>query len=355
MDAPRHIAILRLSALGDVCHALPALRAAQATWPEARFTWIVAPVEQALLAGMADVETVVYSKRSGLAGMRRLHAELVRRYGGHPFDLLLHLQTSARSNLLSALALSARLKVGLGPPLTREGHGWVNHRLVPPPPRAHAVDAYLAVVEALGAAKAPPRWDLPLSATARAWAAERLPEGPWLALNPTASPSRRVWREWPLERLARVAEAAWELGLKPCLVGGPGERERRRAATLRAACRVPLVDLTGATDIPRLLAVLARARLLLSVDSGPVHLATAVGTPVIGLYGATDPHQTGPYRDRHRVVSVYAEAVAAEYGRPPEALPWGTRCHRADVMERIEVAQVTARLEAVWRELQWRG
>ncbi len=355
MDAPRHIAILRLSALGDVCHALPALRAAQATWPEARFTWIVAPLEQALLSGLEGVEAVVYDKRSGLAGMRRLRVELAGRYGGRPFDLLLHLQTSARSNLLSALALRARLKVGLGAPLTREGHGWVNHRLVAPPPRAHAVDAYLAVVEALGAAKAPPRWELPVDPAARSWAAERLPEGPWLAVNPTASPSRRVQREWPLERFARVLEAAWELGLKPLLLGGPGERERRRAEVLRGACRVPLVDLTGATDIPRLLAVLARARLLLSVDSGPVHLATAVGTPVIGLYGATDPEQTGPYRDRRWVVSAYAEAVAAEYGKPPEALPWGIRCHRADAMARIEVSQVTARLEAVWRELQRPG
>jgi len=84
----------------------------------------------------------------------------------------------------------------------------------------------------------------------------------------------------------------------------------------------------------------------LSVDSGPVHMATAVGTPVVGLYAATDPRQTGPYRDLDKVVNAYPEAVAAEYGRPPEALPWGVRVHDPEAMARISVAQVVARLEA---------
>ncbi len=339
--APRHVALLRLSALGDVCQAIPALHALQTAWPHTRFTWIAGRIEAGLLQCVPGVTVATYDKRTGLSGMGRLRRALPR------FDLLLHLQTSARSNLLSLISVRAREKVGLGRPAAREGHALVVDRQAPLPPRAHAVDTYLAVVRALGIEPGPARWDLEIPETARAWAATQLPDGPWLAVNPSASPSRRVHREWPLERMAQVMDWAAGAGLRVVLVGGPGARERQRAERLRDLCRSPFLDLTGRTDLPQMLAVLQRTRLLLSVDSGPVHMATTVGTPVVGLYAATDPRQTGPYRDLDRVVSAYPEAVAAEYGRPPEALPWGIRCHDPGAMARIPVAAVTARLQAV--------
>ena len=116
---------------------------------------------------------------------------------------------------------------------------------------------------------------------------------------------------------------------------------------IEQSAHAPLVNQVGRDTLPQMLALLSRATVLLTPDSGPAHMATMVGTPVIGLYAATNPERSGPYLSRNRCVNAYPQAALRFRGRPPEELPWTEKIEEPGVMDLIEVGQVTAKLEAL--------
>ena len=136
------------------------------------------------------------------------------------------------------------------------------------------------------------------------------------------------------------------------LCGGPSARERELGAAIAAAARTPLVDQIGRDTLPEMLALLARATVLVAPDTGPVHMATAVGTPVIGLYAATNPKRSGPYFSRAWCVDRYPDAAQRFLGKSPEELPWWTKIERPGVMDLIDTTAVTERLDALMQQRQ---
>jgi heptosyltransferase I len=192
------------------------------------------------------------------------------------------------------------------------------------------------------------RWDLPMPAAAAARAATVIPEGArTLIISPCSSHTLRNWRA---ERYAAVADYAAQVhGLRVLLCGAPNEAERAMGAAIMGHARTSVSNRIGEDDLPQLLALLSRASVLLSPDSGPAHMATMVGTPVIGLYAATNPARTGPYLSRDWCVNAYPEAAERFRGRPAEQLPWPTKIEVPGVMDLIEVPQVTAKLDALLR------
>jgi len=133
--------------------------------------------------------------------------------------------------------------------------------------------------------------------------------------------------------------------MRVILAGGPAESERRMGAAIEQASRVPLINQIGKDTLPEFLALLARARVLLTPDSGPAHMATMVGAPVIGLYAATNPARSGPYLSRRWCVDAYPQAARTFRGCEPEELPWTHKIEEPGVMDLIQVDQVTARLD----------
>jgi heptosyltransferase I len=129
------------------------------------------------------------------------------------------------------------------------------------------------------------------------------------------------------------------------LAGGPSEVERQMGVDIERACRAPLINQIGKDTLPELLALLARARLLVTPDSGPAHMATMVGTPVVGLYAATNPARSGPYLSGRWCVNAYAEAARVYRGVEPEELPWTHKIEEPGVMELIRVAEVNAKID----------
>jgi heptosyltransferase I len=133
--------------------------------------------------------------------------------------------------------------------------------------------------------------------------------------------------------------------MRVILVGGPSESERAMGAAIEQASAAPLTNQIGKDTLPELLALLARARVLLSPDSGPVHMATTVGTPVIGLYAATNPARSGPYLSGRWCVDAYPEAARTFRGCEPQELPWTHKIEEPGVMDLVRVDQVTAKLD----------
>lgn len=336
---PRSVCILRLSALGDTCHAVPVLRTLQQAWPNTQFTWIVGKAEARLMTLIEGVEFITVDKRAGLIGAR---AALRRQLRGRRFDVMLHMQLAIRASLLAQI-VQADLKLGYDRSRARELQWLFTNRQIAPRVREHTVDAFFGFADALGVRERLLRWDIPLPRDAQAYASNLIPDAqPTLIISPCSS---HPLRNWSAERYAAAANHAMQRHrMRVILTGGPSDIETRMGGQIeRLAAGV--VNQIGRDTLPQLLAVLARATLLLSPDSGPAHMATMVGTPVIGLYAATRSARSGPYLSRQWCIDRYAQAARRYRGRAPEQLPWAEKIEQPGVMDLITVDQVNARLD----------
>ena len=341
-----NLCLFRLSALGDATHVLALIDAIQRDpisqhW---RLIWVLGPGEAKLVAGLPGVELVVYDKRSGLKGARQLRKKLLQLLNGAAFDVLLQLQLALRANLISRL-IPAKRRIGFDAARSKELHSLVVNERIASTAGPHVLDAMLGFLTPLGIARPQKlHWPLVIPEDAHAFAETHLPAGQrYLVLSPCSSHSLRNWLP---ERYAAVANFASEkLGLTPVLVGGRSALEQAMAAAIRADLRVHYVDLVGKDTLKQLLAVLARADVVLSPDSGPAHMAQALGTPVVGLYAATDAKRSGPYRAQHLCTRHYADAAQQFLAKPVEKLRWGQKIEREGVMALISVDEVCALLE----------
>ena len=338
---PQRICVLRLSALGDVCHALPVVRTLQDAWPDAQVTWVLGKLEHKLLGHLPGIEFVVFDKTAG----RAAYAGLRRRMAGRRFDVLLHMQLAIRASLAAAL-IPARLKVGFDRARARELQWLFTNAQIAPRSREHVLDGLFGFAERLGLARRSMRWDIPLPESALDYARRVVPDGrPTLVISPCSS---HALRNWSAEAYAAVADhAASRHGLHVLVCGGRSELELQYGERIAALVRVPCENLVGKDTLLELLATLQRATVLLSPDSGPAHMATAVGTPVIGLYAATNPARSGPYYSRAWCADRYEAAAQRFRGRPAAELPWTEKIEAPGVMDLITPADVIERLDAL--------
>lgn len=345
ITAAASICLLRTSAIGDVTHVVPLVRTLQQAWPQTALTWIVGKLERKLVGDLPGVEFVTFDKAAGWAGMRAVRAAL----RGRRFDALLQMQVALRSNLLS-LGIRAERRIGYDRARAKDLHGLVVNERIPARGGEHVLDAIGSFCEPLGLKQTRVRWDIPVPDEAHAWAAEQLPgDTPTLLVSPTSSHALRNWRP---ERYAAVMDHAAARGWRVALVGGPSAVESAMADAVLAACKSAPLDLTGKDTLKKLLALLARAQLLLSPDSGPMHMANAVGTRVLGLHAASNPNRSGPYSDRRWCVDRYDEAARRFLGKPASELAWGTKIEKPGVMDLIGVDDVIERYEAAANDLR---
>jgi heptosyltransferase I len=257
--------------------------------------------------------------------------------------VLLHMQVAARANLLSRL-VRAPVRLGWDRARSRDFHHWFSNCRVAAVPFQHQAQGFLEFARALGIEVTEPRWDLPVAAEARAWAAQHLPgEQPTLLISPCSSHELRNWRA---DYYAAVADhAARRLGMRVVLSGGPSERERATAALIEKSMREPSMNLVGKDTLEQSKALLRRASLVLTPDAGPAHIASALGTPVLGVYAATWSRRSGPYNSLDLCVDRYEEAARKFRGKDAAELRWGHRIEEPGVMDLVHPADVIERLD----------
>ncbi len=338
-EPPRSVCILRLSAIGDACHVVPIIRTLQQAWPATQLTWIIGKTEARLMNLIDGVEFITVEKRSVLDARRALHERL----RGRRFDVLLHMQLALRASLL-AQCVPAHVKLGFDRARARELQWLFTNARIAARTREHVLDSFFGFPAALGIQERLLRWDLPLPPDAQAYAQRQIPDTqPTLVISPCSS---HPLRNWPAERYAAIAgHAARQHGMRVILAGGPSALERQVGGEIERLTVVPLVNQIGKDSLPQLLALLSRATALVSPDAGPAHMATMVGTPVVGLYAATNPARSGPYLSGRWCVDAYARAASAFRGCEPEALPWTHKIEEPGVMELIGIDEVTAKLD----------
>ncbi len=308
-----NILIVKLSSLGDVVHTLPALTTLRRHWPAARITWLAEPPAFEILRGHPALDRILVWPRRKWTGLLRagrlpaagrLLREFLRELRDTRFDLVVDFQGLAKSALWVAAARAAE-KAGYGPGHRRREWAWLacNRRVPVRDPRAHAVERNLQLLEGLGLPRLPLRYDFPILPENEREAAALLAELGLPAGVPFVAASvltRWPAKNWTPEGFAQTADALALRGLPVVLTGAAEDRAALDAVA--AVQRSPVRRLDGRTSLKTLAAVFRRARVVLSTDTGPLHIAVAVGTPVVALFGPTDPGYTGPYGDGHVVL-----------------------------------------------------
>jgi heptosyltransferase I len=345
----QHVCLLRLSAIGDTCHALAALRAFQAAWPETRFTWIIGKLEAKLMTEiLPEIEFITFDKAATFRELRRLRKLMRERR----FDLLLDMQLSFRASMLSRL-INSPIKLGFDRPRARELQWLFTNAQIEPAASEHVLDSFMGFAKACGITPKPAYWDVPLPQGALEYARHIITDGrPILLISPCSS---HAARNWSAERYAAVADhAATVHQMRVVLVGGRSSAESRMGAAITAAARAPLLNQIGKDTLPQLLGLMSQCSVLLSPDSGPAHMASMVGLPVIGLYAATNPERAGPYYSRRWCVDKYDEAARKFLHKTAAQIPWTTKIERPGVMDLIAVSDATAKLDALMLSREFR-
>lgn len=345
--APSHLCILRLSAIGDTCHAVPVVRAIQRAWPDTEITWIIGRVEYELLRGLEGVRFAVFDKNLGLSAYSGLRADLERRR----FGMLLHMHASMRANLASLVA-KAPIRLGFDRARARDFQYYFCNRHLPAGSNCHVMDGLFEFAEALDIERGELRWDIPIDPADRDFADRVVgTAAPTLVISPCSGQRMRNFRDWRAERYAAVADHAQSrYGARILLTGGSTELERGYAEEIARRANCTPENLVGRTTLKQLLAILERATALICPDSGPAHMATAVGTPVVGLYATSNRLRTGPYLSQHLVADRYPDAVRQEFGVSAKEIRFGRRVRNPAAMDLITVEDAIEKLDLAFAE-----
>lgn len=343
-SSPASLCILRLSAIGDCCHVLPLLRTLQRAWPETKITWVIGKTEHMLMDGMQNVEFITFDKRQGLRGL----LEVRQRLAGRDFPLLLNLHASMRANLVSAV-IPARRRIGFDRARARDYQWLFSNERIPAAQRQHVCDGMLGFAHYLGITEEVIDWGIPLADADREFArAMTAHDGPICVISPCSSQRARNFRNWSIDNYIAVVRHLNDRHNARVIVTGANTPLESEYADAIAASAGNVTSLMGRTTLKQLAALLGAADAVLAPDSGPVHMATAMGTPVIGLYATSNPGRTGPFRDPLELtVNRYPDAVEAEFGKTVDEVRWGQRVRNPDAMSLITVAEVTAKLDRV--------
>lgn len=345
---------MMMSAVGDAVQVLPVVNALKRAFPPTRISWLVQPNAYSLLAGHPQVDEFVIFDRGdrrrtpgGLAASlrnigrtsRRL-AAVARKQPGGSFDLVLDLQVYFKAGLLTALT-PGRVKLGFDWKRTRDLNWLLTSHHIPPHPDgyAHTQDQYFEFLRHVGVDPEPLTYNLELTPEEQRAKAEffQTLDRPTCALVVASSDPRK---DWGARGYAAVADALYDdFGLQPILVGGGSVREERVAGEILRLARVP-VRCCLEEGLRRLLWVLDGSALVISPDTGPLHMARAMEVPVIGLYGFTNPKRSGPYRRfLDLIVDGYARHPGESYGITVERRRGGMeRITPGMVMEKVELA-----------------
>jgi len=327
--------VVMMSAGGDAVQARPVVNALKRHAPRSRLTWILQPGPASLVRGHPSVDDIVEFDRSrGLKAFTDTRRVLQNR----PFDLVIDLQVYFKAGIVTSFT-RAPIKLGFDRQRARDFNWLFTNRRIPPHEPQHVQDQYFEFLTALGIPHEPVTWGL------GPWDGERESQADFFSRigRPAAAivvGTSKPDKDWIPERWAAVADALYaDYALQPILVGGNSVREMEAAATIERLTSHKPVNALG-SGLRKLVSILDGSVLVLSPDTGPLHMSVALERPVISLIGYMNPKRVGPYRR-------YRDLMIDAYGDPGEDYPI-TMDKRPGRMERITVRDVLDKVE-VWK------
>lgn len=325
----QHIAILRLSAIGDVVLTVPMIRALQNAYPNTKLTWIIGKAAYSLLEGLSGVDFIVVDKPSSLLD----YYAFWQKIKNYHFDVLIAMQASFRANLMYPL-ISAKRKVGFDKARAKDLHRWFVSESINAQ-NNHLLDGFMSFALYLGAKKPDrPQWQLPLALKERQWQ-KQFCDLPYIVINPAAS---KLERNWPIERyIELITRIQFHYPKLKIIISGSRDDLDFVQPILD---KTSVSSLVGKTSLKELAVLLEGAVCLIAPDTGSVHISTAVNTPVLGLYAVITSKLSGPYLSSVFTIDKYKQAVLSCLKQQPDSVKWGVRVHSLEAMKLITVDEV---------------
>ena len=326
------LGIVMMSALGDAVHVLPLLDAVKRHAPSTHVTWVLQPGPAEMVRGHPLVDdTVIFRRALGMGAYPDVRHQLASR----PFDLLLNLQVYFKAGIVTWLA-RAPVKLGFDFARARDANWLFTTHRIPPHAPQHVQDQYLEFIDALGVPHGEPQWHLRPAPEERAAALALVSgagAGPLIGLVVASSKAEKNWMP---ERYADAATALFrESGARCVLLGGGSPIERDAAARIGARAEGGPIDALG-SGLRMLLGLIDVCDVVVSPDTGPLHMAVAMNVPAVGLYGYNNPKRVGPYRR-------FGDLLVDAYGDPGEDYPV-SMAHRLERMQRITTGDVLGKV-----------
>jgi len=329
------VCIVMMSAVGDAVHVLPVINALKRYRPTAHLTWVLQPGPATLVRGHPAVDDIVIFDR---AKGSRAFLDVRRELSTRRFDLVIDLQVYFKAGMVTSFT-RAPVKLGFDRARTRDMNWLFTTHRIPPHEQQHVQDQYFEFLEAIGVPVGDVEWNL------GPWRTERAAQRAFFESfdRPAATivvATSKPQKDWLPERWATVADALYhDFGLQPVLVGGRSPRELAAEKVILSSSRATIRSALG-SGLRNLVGIFDGAALVLSPDTGPLHMAVALDKPVVSLMGYTNPKRTGPYRRFH-------DLIVDAYGDPGENYPISME-NRLDRMPRISARDVLDRVER-WR------
>jgi heptosyltransferase I len=330
------ICIVMMSAVGDAVHVLPVLTALKRFRPDAQVTWILQPGPATLVRGHPDISDIVLFERGN--GLRSFN-DIRRQLAPRRFDLAIALQVYLKAGMITRM-VKAPVKLGFDMARARDLNWVFTNAQVPAHAMQHVQDQYLEFLDALGVPHGEPVWNL----------------GPWphelgqqrerlrvfdRPIAPIVVATSKAQKDWLPERWADVCNALYtDFGLQPVLVGGRSDREVHAEHVIMQRASVPVISALG-SGLRGLVQLIDGAALVLSPDTGPLHMTVALNRPVVSLIGYSNPKRVGPYRKFH-------DLMIDAYGEPGEEYPISME-NRMNRLPRISVIDVLSRVQH-WKD-----
>jgi 3-deoxy-D-manno-octulosonic-acid transferase/heptosyltransferase-1 len=337
-----NILIVKLSAIGDVIHTLPALNAIRNYYPNANITWLVEEDAAPLVQGHGALDRVIVSKRKRwLEALRSLSIMstvqevwcFIRALRDTRYDMILDFQALLKSGILIALARGRR-KIGFGKGLEHMEHSYIflNERIPAVDMEIHALSRGMILLNAVGIPTSEVEYKLPVSNHDRKKIDELMKQHgingikSLIAINPVAKWKTKLWPNKKFAELANMLIDRYDMKI----VFTGGIKDYSIIQTITSYMKGEAINFAGKTTLIELAALYEKSTLVISTDTGPMHLAAAMGTPVVALFGPTAAWRTGPYGIGHQIITAELECSPC----------FKRRCETTDCMYQISIKQV---------------
>jgi lipopolysaccharide heptosyltransferase I len=342
---PERICIIKPSALGDVVQTLPIVPVLKEKYPRAKITWVINAGLEDLVQHHPDIDDVILYHRKG---SWRAQWEMAKKLRAHRFDLVLDLQGLLRTGLM-ALATGAKLRVGLE--TAREGSSFAYHHQIPDTSKHVPANLrYWRVAEALGNLDLQAKTTIPVPQNVSEKIRQLLAPLPGKVMGIQAG-ARWVTKRWPVEKFAQVAQRAMEQhSASVVLIGSRDEADladELAGKLTKANTAGRILNLCGRTNMQELISLVQQIDVLLTNDSGPMHLAAGLGTPVAGIFLCTSATRSGPVGTGHQTISSNVSCAASYHKTCPQR---GTK--HMSCMEELEAHRVSRALDLIFKAMQ---
>ena len=341
-----NICILRTSSLGDICHMLPFIFTIRKEYPNAKISWVIGKNEADFLGNINGIQFIVFDRNNTLKSYFSIYKKLKK----IKFDVMFIMQVSLRANIISLL-IESKIKIGYDLNRSSDLHSIFSNKKIQSSKHSHVVDVFLSFLNVLSIEKSNfiYKWDIEERITKKELFKKFFGlQDKYFVLSPC---SRSANRNWLVDRYAAVADYInINFGIQCVLSSSSNSFEEEFVKDIVSSMKSKPLNLSGRTNLHELYSLVKNSELLISPDSGPIHIATCAGKPVIGLYGVTNTVRAGPYNSRDLCIDKYNEALLKYKGLESHQAKWRYKNNNKNVMSLISTEEVIEKIDKYFKE-----